>query len=409
MSTPENNTFQYNQISTGIIKTLDKKIKKQHGIFFTPPKTIQQNILALKKYFKNIESVLEPSCGSCEYIDAIHSLYPNIPITGVEINPTIFEAIKEKNSEMIKLWHSDFLTFKEHDKYDLIIGNPPYFVMKKWQVHSDYYDYFDGRPNIFILFIIKSLKLLNENGIMSFVLPKGFLNCLYYEKTRDFIKKKYKIIDIINSEEEFAETQQDTVILIIQNTLPNKTNNKFCFSNKSYTIFGFPSTIKRLNELYKNTKTLTELGFSVNVGTVVWNQCKDILSNDNSYTRLIYSSDITENKLDIKSYKNEDKKNFIDKKGTNLPTLVVNRGYGIMAKYKFNYCLIDVDYEYLIENHLICINYTRSIEKNVILEKYEKIINSLEDERTKEFIELYFGNNAINTTELSNILPIYTL
>ena len=156
MSTSENNTFQYNQISTGIIKTLDKKTKKQHGIFFTPPKTIQQNILALKNYFKNIESVLEPSCGSCEYIDAIHSLYPNIPITGVEINPTIFEAIKEKNSEMIKLRHSDFLTFKEQDKYDLIIGNPPYFVMKKWQVHSDYYDYFDGRPNIFILFITLS-------------------------------------------------------------------------------------------------------------------------------------------------------------------------------------------------------------------------------------------------------------
>ena len=80
-----------------------------------------------------------------------------------------------------------------------------------------------------------------------------------------------------------------------------------------------------------------------------------------------------------------------------------------MAKYKFNYCLIDVYYEYLIENHLICINYTGSIEKNVILEQYKKIINSLEDERTKEFIELYFGNNAINTTELSNILPIYTL
>ena len=79
----------------------------------------------------------------------------------------------------------------------------------------------------------------------------------------------------------------------------------------------------------------------------------------------------------------------------------------IMAKYKFNYCLINVEYDYLIENHLICINYTKSIEKNVILEQYEKIINSFEDERTKEFIHLYFGNNAINTTELCIILPIY--
>ena len=187
---------------------------------------------------------------------------------------------------------------------------------------------------------------------MSFILPKGFINCLYYEKTRMFIKKNYKIIDIINCEEKFVETQQDTIILIIQKTTPNKTNNKFCFSNKNYTIFGIPSTIKRLNKLYKNTKTLIDLGFTVNVGTVVWNQCKDILSNDDSKTRLIYSSDINENKLDVKSYKNEDKKNFIDKIGKNVPTLVINRGYGIMAKYKFNYCLINVEYDYLIENHL---------------------------------------------------------
>jgi len=28
--------------------------------------------------------------------------------------------------------------------------------------------------------------------------------------------------------------------------------------------------------------------------------------------------------------------------------------------------------------------------------------------KTNEFIELYFGNNAINTTELQNILPIFS-
>ncbi len=407
MTMNSDKTITYNNISISLTKEINKQTKKEEGIFFTPPKTIKENLNAIKNYFKNIKSVLEPSCGSCEYIDEIHSLYPNIQITGIENNIKIFEAIKEKTNETIKLYNSDFLKFNEDKKYDLIIGNPPYFVMKKWEVHSKYYDYFDGRPNIFILFIIKSLELLNDKGIMSFILPKGFINCLYYEKTRVFIKKNYKIINIINCQENFNDTQQDTIILIVQKSNPNKSKCKFTFSINNYTIFGFPYAIKRLNELNKGSKTLNELGFSVNVGTIVWNQCKDILSNDKSKTRLIYSSDITENKLDVKSYKNEDKKNFIDKKGTTLPTLVVNRGYGIMAKYKFNYCLIDVDYEYLIENHLICINYTRSIEKNVILEQYEKIINSLEDERTKEFIQLYFGNNAINTTELSNILPIY--
>ena len=42
--------------------------------------------------------------------------------------------------------------------------------------------------------------------------------------------------------------------------------------------------------------------------------------------------------------------------------LVVNRGYGV-GKYNFRYCLIDIKDKYLIENHLICIEYTKKIKK----------------------------------------------
>jgi len=67
----------------------------------------------------------------------------------------------------------------------------------------------------------------------------------------------------------------------------------------------------------------------------------------------------------------------------------------------------------LIENHLICIKYEQDEQENAgdaesyLIDKYIQIYKSLSDEKTKEFITLYFGNNAINTTELSNILPIY--
>ena len=40
---------------------------------------------------------------------------------------------------------------------------------------------------------------------------------------------------------------------------------------------------------------------------------------------------------------------------------------------------------------------------------YNNIIKSLQNEKTIEFIKLYFGNNAINTTELCEILPIYNM
>ena len=49
------------------------------------------------------------------------------------------------------------------------------------------------------------------------------------------------------------------------------------------------------------------MNFEVKVGNVVWNQVKDKLTNNKNDTRLIYSSDIVNNKLSMKKYKNESK------------------------------------------------------------------------------------------------------
>jgi hypothetical protein len=149
------------------------------------------------------------------------------------------------------------------------------------------------------------------------------------------------------------------------------------------------------------------MGFTVNVGTVVWNQVKNELTTEKK-TLLIYSSDIKNKTLVTKTYSNEAKKNYINKKGDTVPMLVLNRGYGV-GKYNFEYCLINrnEEIEYLIENHLICIKYSKVIEKKELICLYDKIIQSFENKKTEEFIKIYFGNNAINTTELCEMLPIY--
>ena len=109
--------------------------------------------------------------------------------------------------------------------------------MIKKKVDKSYYKYFDGRPNIFIIFIIKSLLLLNENGFMIFVLPKSFNNSLYYNKTREFINNNYTIITIENcDDDDFLETKQETIILFIQNKKPSN-NNDFVLNINNYIIF----------------------------------------------------------------------------------------------------------------------------------------------------------------------------
>jgi type I restriction-modification system DNA methylase subunit len=399
--------IKYSDLSQTLTNKIDKTIKKKQGIYFTPPKTINENLQLLEPYIKDIKNVLEPSCGSCEFILALQKKYHYLDMTAIEFNETIYESIS-KSINNVRLLHLDFLEYNEKVGYDLIIGNPPYVVIKKEKKLSIYSKYYDGRPNLFILFILKSLTLLNENGILSFILPKNFLNCLYYDKTRSFIYNNYKIINIIHCKDSYIETSQETILLIIQKSKHIFNNEIYSFVKYPYTIFGTIEDIQILKSLYQNSTSLYDLNCKVNIGTIVWNQCKKILTDDTTKTRLIYSSDIKNNSLVIQNYKNNEKKNYIDKKGSNQPTLVVNRGYGI-GHYQFEYCFIQGDFEYLIENHLIAIQPIHTMENNELKDFFKKIIQSFQNPKTQKFIQHYFQNNSINSNELCYILPIYDI
>jgi type I restriction-modification system DNA methylase subunit len=394
----------FSDFSRNITAELSKEVKKDNGIFFTPYSIIDKNMEVLKPYMKDVKTVLEPGCGTGQYIERISKSY-KVHITGLELNEKIYKTAKKQKFKNTRILNRDFLKYNSRKKFDLIVGNPPFYVLKKNEVSSRYYYYFDGRPNIFVIFIMKALRLLNKNGILSFVLPKNFINCIYYDKVREYIKDYCTIIDIIDcSEDNYLDTKQDTIVFVLQNK--EGDNSSYTLNLPKFTIFNTKQNIQVLNKLYEGSTDLNELNFKVSVGTIVWNQHKDILTDDDTKTRLIYSSDIVDKKLTIKEYKNDKKKNYIDKLGRKGPMLVINRGYGV-GNYNFNYCLIDVKYSYLIENHLVCIKYKDKITTTKLRKLYKKIVKSLQNEKTKQFIKIYFGNNAINTTELNYILPIY--
>lgn len=407
-SSKEELTEQFSQLSHSLTKKLPKKVKKDNGIFFTPSDiitTIYNFISEIKNY--EVKNILEPSCGSCQFINFLNRKYDGITIRGVECNETIYSEIQKidfGHDNKVELVNEDFTKYEDNTKYDLIIGNPPYFVTSKKNIDEKYANYIDGRPNIYTIFILHSLNMLVKNGILAFVLPKSFLNCLYYDKIRKHINEKYKILAIIDhGMSDYIDTKQETCSLIIQNSPDVSMNSRYVMMFGSNTIFNY--NIKKLRKLVENSTTLDSMGFEVSVGKVVWNQVKDILT-DEKKTLLIYSGDISGNKLNPKKYSNDEKKNYIDKKGITEVMLVVNRGYG-KGKYKFNYCLLDMKEEYLVENHLICIRYKKEIEKEDLLELYGKIIKSFNNDMTKRFIDYYFENNAINKNELQHILPIF--
>jgi len=404
---------EFTELSKELTNKLTIETKKNNGIFFTPSSTVKKLV---DKVFNitNKRKILEPSCGSGQFIDYIiqkqsQEKNKKYNLNCIELNQDIYQNIHEKYPN-IKIENKDFLDTNKTEKYDIIIGNPPFFVIKNKEKYKDMYkNLYTGRINIFILFIAHSMELLNEKGVIGFILPNSFLNCMYYNNLRKEINKEYEIIDIINCNDKYLETEQNTINLIIKKNKSN--NNKFIFKTcDDNIIFNTSKKIQDLNKLIQHSKTLNDMKFKVSVGNVVWNQVKDLLTDDDKYPRLIYSGDIKDNKLankDKNASSNDDKKNFIKKDNPyNELLLVVNRGYG-KGKYKFNYCLIDTKKEFFIENHLICIKSTKE-DKSQLKSEYEKIIKSFNNDNTKEFIKLYFENNAINTYELQNILPIFS-
>jgi hypothetical protein len=252
------------------------------------------------------------------------------------------------------------------------------------------------------LFIIKCLSLLEKNGILSFIIPTSFLNSAYYNNLRKYIYEKFTILNIINfnNMDDFIETKQQTIGIIIKKSQKN-INDNFAFEMTNLYIFS--DDIKTIKTLLKNTTTLSKLNFKVKTGTIVWNQHKDDLTDDKNKPLLIYNSDIKNNKFTISEFKNTSKKRYINLDHfETTPIILVNRGNG-NSKYKFNYYLLnDQKNKYLIENH---INIIYGDDKTI--DDYNKIIKSFRNKKTNKFIKLFFGNNGMSKTELENYFPIY--
>ena len=89
-------TMDFMKVSKDITKKLGKTEKKKYGIYFTPPSLVKHTIDILNALgsLKDHHTILEPSCGTGEYIHGLHSFNPNMTIRGIELNDTVYNAVK---------------------------------------------------------------------------------------------------------------------------------------------------------------------------------------------------------------------------------------------------------------------------------------------------------------------------
>ncbi|MHA1794329.1 MAG: Eco57I restriction-modification methylase domain-containing protein, partial [Promethearchaeota archaeon] len=119
------------------------------------------------------------------------------------------------NNYTIELVNLDFFNepFSRETLHDIIIGNPPYVSWKsipkidrRMFEDGNYLDlkyscrpnHEDAQPNYYLFFLIKSTRLLEKNGMLSFILPNEWL---YHSKAREFrsyLANHYEQINIVH-------------------------------------------------------------------------------------------------------------------------------------------------------------------------------------------------------------------
>lgn len=407
----------YSHITTKFYEKDNLDIRKKNGIYITPYSIIE-------KCFKGEKTdgldILEPSFGSGQFIDICVKLLgkkKSSNIVGIELYKELYEGVKKKYSsnKNVKLLNRDFLTWNTNIKFDLIVGNPPYFEMGlSKQDKIAFKEIIGGRMNIYSLFIYKCIKMLKPHGRLIFVIPTSLLSSKYFEKLRYYIHKTCNIEDIdILGTNDFTDALQSTMIFKISK-LDEKTKPSSNYIIKFSNTITFTPKYKIISKLIKGKKYIIDYGCDVKTGNIIWNQYRDKLEDkkkNNSYIPLIYPRNLVNGKIEYdgdgngngkRGEKTESvKKQYIkiDKEPMKGPFIIVNRIIGNHDISLRPVLIKNSTDKYFFENHI-----------NIITGKLANlniIYKSLTKPETIDFIKNVIGNTQISKNELLYMIPIF--
>lgn len=199
-------------IFSDIMKYMNVKMKKQNGVVFTPEWVADfmvDEILNSQK-ITGKEKILDAGCGEGVFTNIAAKKFAKL--SGKPINKVIEENIyfidisKEyvkktkqilqnlSNSKILKYnaITDDFCFHKFDEKFDFIIGNPPYVRIqnlneRKDQLQKNFIAASNGSIDLYFCFFEQALKLLKENGKISFITPNSHFHSFAGKNLRNLI------------------------------------------------------------------------------------------------------------------------------------------------------------------------------------------------------------------------------
>jgi SAM-dependent methyltransferase len=180
------------------------------------------------------ETVLDPGCGTGEFIDGVlrwcerRGLAPP-RITGVESDPRHLPALREKydRERAVRVQHADFLAHGRA-KYDFVVGNPPYVAITALSENEKAgyrarYATARGRFDLYLLFFEKALRSLALGGRLVFITPEKYLYVGSAGPLRSLLARcQVEEIRLLR-EDTFGELVTYPTVTVVENAAPGPT------------------------------------------------------------------------------------------------------------------------------------------------------------------------------------------
>ena len=250
---------------------LSSREKKNLGQVYTPDYIIHKmlyQLFEIKKIDRNTK-ILDPSCGGGYFLieffkkikdslkDEVDDKYiiENM-LYGIDIDDFSIFLTKAGilfasccSNVNFNLFALDYLTdsFKLN-KFDIVVGNPPYVGHKntsakyKKKLYKHYSEVFYNKADISYCFFSKSKSVIKSDGIISFITSRYFMEALYGDRIRAYLKNNFNIISItdFNGNNVFKGTTVSPALIALSNKGRNKNSFlcvKYNENNKKEEFF----------------------------------------------------------------------------------------------------------------------------------------------------------------------------
>lgn len=157
-------------------------------------------------------------------------------------------------------WQKEFPDVFAKGGFDVVIGNPPYvradspgntLEFREYLVKSNRFETLSGKWDLYIPFIEQSVKLTNENGKISLIIPDAYCHADYANKSLHWLKENDYLYQIDYYPEflVFENVGVKSVIINCQKNKFSKFNQRIHHNPNNYseTVFDSYPTSMRLD------------------------------------------------------------------------------------------------------------------------------------------------------------------